>query len=54
VAADAGFYSAKKEAVAKAKGVKRCMHRGSAGFATVRNGRADARDVAAWSSGGMD
>ena len=56
VAADAGFYSAKNEVAAKAKGVKRvCIpnrtprvqranaSRRSAGSATARNGGPDAR-----------
>ena len=57
VAADAAFYSAKNEAEAKAKGVKRvCIpnrstsanaNRRSAGSATARNGGPDARDASA-------
>ena len=60
VAADAAFYSAKNEAAAKAKGVKRVSipnrssrprpanaSRKSAGFATARNGEPDARAASA-------
>ena len=61
VAADAAFYSAKNEAAAKAKGVKRvCVPNRSTksaerqreqrkrGFATARNGGPDASDASAW------
>ena len=66
VATDAGFYSARNEAAAKAMGVKRvCIpnrssrvlsanaSRRSAGSATARNGAPDARDASVWSSGEM-
>ena len=65
VAADASFYSARNEAAAKAKSVKRvCIpiarprawsadaSRGSAGSATARDGVPDARAASAWSSAG--
>jgi transposase, IS5 family len=65
VAADAGLYSAKNEAAAKAKGAKRAAFsmapsralsanasKKSAGSAAARNGRLDARDASAWPSGG--
>ena len=57
VAADARFYSARNEAAAKAKGVKRvCIPNrstksASAGSAMARNDVRDARDVSASSSG---
>jgi hypothetical protein len=68
LAADAGFYSGKNEAAAKAKGVRRvCIpnrstnstrsasaSRRSAGSATGRNGGPVARAASAWSSDGMD
>ena len=67
VATDAGFYSARNEAAAKAMGAKRVLHsrslereflsanasRRSAGSATARNGAPDARDASVWSSGEM-
>jgi len=66
VAADAGFYSAKNEAAAKAKGVKRASasptvrprarsanaSKKSAGSATARNGAPAPRVASAWSSDG--
>jgi len=64
VAADAGFYSAKNEVAAKAKGVKRvCIpnrstkapnanaNRRSVGFVMARSGAPDARAASAWSNG---
>jgi IS5 family transposase len=64
VAADAGFYLAKNEAAAKAKGVKRvCIPNRSTKsperkreqkkrwFRKARNGAPDARGASAWSSG---
>jgi hypothetical protein len=66
VAADAAFYSAKNEAAAKAKGVKRVSasaspivqpivrnasaSRESAGSATAKNGAPDPRGTSAWST----